>query len=209
MARAVASTSAAGARARRRSPRVCVDVATVALDDALRASTQNSMSALASSPRSLAERAGKVAAVAGRARASVVEPAPAAAAAAELVERAVELGGVTRCVRRSSGRRASASRASARLSPTPARDRDASAGIAAPFRAGIGERDQMAREIAAVDRRDVGRLERPQIARVVPVEEVAVEALQPLHGRQRRLEPLDVSSVPIQPKSRAATVDSR
>ena len=43
--------------------------------------------------------------------------------------------------------------------------------------AGVGEGDQVAGEVAAVDRRDVARLERPQVARVVPVVEVAAEAL--------------------------------
>ena len=44
--------------------------------------------------------------------------------------------------------------------------------------AGIGQRDQVAGQVAAVDRRDIGGLQRTQVRRVVPVEEMAAEALQ-------------------------------
>ena len=64
-------------------------------------------------------------------------------------------------------------------------------GTIPPGFAGIGERDQMSREIAAVDRRYVSRFERPKIARVVPVEEVAAQMLHAIHCRQRRLEAID------------------
>ena len=47
--------------------------------------------------------------------------------------------------------------------------------------AGIGERQQMAREIAAVDGRDVERLEWLQRLRVVPVIEVAAVPLEAMH----------------------------
>jgi hypothetical protein len=56
---------------------------------------------------------------------------------------------------------------------------------------GVGERDQVAREIAAVDGRDVFRLQRAQILGGIPVEEVAAEALQLVQRRERRLQPLD------------------
>ena len=42
-----------------------------------------------------------------------------------------------------------------------------------PFGAGRGDGDQMAGEIAAVDARNIERIERPQRRRVVPVEEMA------------------------------------
>ena len=51
-------------------------------------------------------------------------------------------------------------------------------GIAPPGGTGIGQRDQVAGQVAAVDRRDIGGIERTQIRRVVPIEEVAAEALQ-------------------------------
>ena len=64
-------------------------------------------------------------------------------------------------------------------------------GIAPPRGTGVGERDQVAGQVAAVDRRDIGGIQRTQIRRVIPIEEVATEALQGPHGRQRRLEALD------------------
>ncbi len=83
------------------------------------------------------------------------------------------------CVRRSPWRRvAQALRAaeSERVCRCPRRASGPAAGAALHSAAGVGERDQVAGEIAAVDRRDVVRLERPQVARVVPVVEVAAEA---------------------------------
>ena len=56
--------------------------------------------------------------------------------------------------------------------------------------AGIGKRDQMPGQIAAIDRRDVFRLQRPQVARVVPVEEMPAEALELAHGGEGRLQPV-------------------
>ncbi len=56
--------------------------------------------------------------------------------------------------------------------------------------ADIGECDQVAGEIAAVDRGDILRLQRPEIRRVVPVVEVAAEPLHPAHCPQRRREPV-------------------
>ena len=49
----------------------------------------------------------------------------------------------------------------------------------------------MACQIAAVHRRDIDRLERPEVRGAVPVEEMAFEPLQLAQCRQRRLEPLD------------------
>ena len=46
-------------------------------------------------------------------------------------------------------------------------------------------------QIAAVDGGHVFRIERAQIARVVPIVEMAAEALQTAHRRERRLQPLD------------------
>ena len=60
-----------------------------------------------------------------------------------------------------------------------------------PLPAGIGERDQVAGQVAAVDDGDVGRIERAQIARVVPVVEMAAKPREPAHGRQRRLQPFN------------------
>ena len=50
---------------------------------------------------------------------------------------------------------------------------------------------QVAGQVAAVDRGDVGRQQGLQGLRVVPVEEVALVALQPVHGVQRRPRTLD------------------
>ena len=94
-------------------------------------------------------------------------------------------------MRRSSGNARSASRAERSAVARRRRQPRDPGAAAAPARAGIGERDQMPGEIAAVDRRDVGRLERAQVARVVPVVEMAAEALEPAHRRERRLEALD------------------
>src|SRR5207302_1642485 len=57
--------------------------------------------------------------------------------------------------------------------------------------AGVRERDEMAGEIAAVDGRNVLRLERVAVLRVVPVVEVAAEALEGMQRLQRGLETLD------------------
>ncbi len=56
---------------------------------------------------------------------------------------------------------------------------------AAPFLARIGDCEQVCSQIAAIDRGDILRFERSQIARVIPVVEVAAKSLQSLHGRQR------------------------
>src|SRR5687768_5014260 len=57
--------------------------------------------------------------------------------------------------------------------------------------AGLRERDEMAGEVAAVDRRDVLRVERTAVFRVVPVVEVAAEALEGVHGRDGGFQALD------------------
>ena len=49
----------------------------------------------------------------------------------------------------------------------------------------------MPRQIAAVDGRNVSRLERSKIARVVPVVEMPAHALHATHRRKRRLQPLN------------------
>ena len=76
--------------------------------------------------------------------------------------------------------------------------------------AGIRQRQQVAGEVAAVDRRHVGRLERLQVARVVPVVQVAAVTVRgwPMVASVASSRST-ISSVPIQPKSRAVTVASR
>jgi hypothetical protein len=68
--------------------------------------------------------------------------------------------------------------------------RGAGHGAVAGLPAGARDDEQMAGEIAAVDRRDVARIERAQIGGGVPVVEMAAVALQPLHRGEGRLEPL-------------------
>src|SRR5438093_7616556 len=67
----------------------------------------------------------------------------------------------------------------------------------------------MAGEIAAVDRRYVLRLESIAVPRVVPIVEVAAETLEAFIVSSVASRRSTVSSVPTQPKSRAATVDNR
>ena len=64
----------------------------------------------------------------------------------------------------------------------------------------------MAGEVAAVDRRDVGRLEHPQLGEVVPVEEVAAEAAHPLERAERRSSRAVMLSIVMNPRSYALTV---
>ena len=102
-----------------------------------------------------------------------------AAPIASVGERIVELTPASPSA--SGGRRAArpaSSRARSSASAMPARRGAASRAAIAPLPAGVGERDQMAGQIAAVDRGDIARLERPQIARVVPVVEMAAEPLR-------------------------------
>ena len=56
--------------------------------------------------------------------------------------------------------------------------------------AGIGQGEQVAGEIATVDRRHVRRVEMAQVACVVPVVQVPAEPLQARDGHERRLQPL-------------------
>ena len=56
---------------------------------------------------------------------------------------------------------------------------------------GIGKGQQMARQVAAVDRRHVGRLEGLQRAGVVPVVEVPMEPREAPDRGERRFQPLD------------------
>ena len=55
----------------------------------------------------------------------------------------------------------------------------------------FGHRHEGARQIAAIHRRDVARIERSEASRVVPVEEMSFEPLQSLHRGEASLEPLD------------------
>src|SRR5207247_4346569 len=56
---------------------------------------------------------------------------------------------------------------------------------------GVADRDEMTGEVSAVHRRHVLRLERVAVFRVVPVVEVAAEALKDAHRLARGLESLD------------------
>ena len=58
-----------------------------------------------------------------------------------------------------------------------------------PLLARTRKGNQMPRQIAAVDRRYVGRIKRAQILSVIPVVEMPTKPRKPAHGRQRRLEP--------------------
>jgi hypothetical protein len=55
-----------------------------------------------------------------------------------------------------------------------------------PLFAGIGDRDEMARQIAAVDGGHIFGFERLEIASVVPIVEVAAKARHANHCRERR-----------------------
>jgi hypothetical protein len=57
--------------------------------------------------------------------------------------------------------------------------------------AGLLERDQMPREVAAVDSRDVRRLEHTQFVQIVPVEEVPVKAAHSLQRSEHLLDAVD------------------
>ena len=93
---------------------------------------------------------------------------------------------------------------------SPALERGSVAASAArPSRSADGERQQRAGEVAAVDGGDVGRRQRRQRARVVPVQQVTLEALQPLDGRERRVDSLDQLVGVDEPRSCAASVASR
>ena len=62
--------------------------------------------------------------------------------------------------------------------------------LSCPFPARIGESDEVPGQIAAINRRYISGIERPQIPRIVPVVEMAAEAREPVHGGQGRLQPL-------------------
>ena len=64
----------------------------------------------------------------------------------------------------------------------------------------VRQGEEVAGEVAAVDRRDVRGLEPEQVARVVPVVEVPAEALEARDGRQRLLEPVDHLERPDPPE---------
>ncbi len=58
------------------------------------------------------------------------------------------------------------------------------------FATGIGECDQMSREIAAIHRRDVFRIESTQVTCFVPIVEMTTKTLHSVHCRERRLDAL-------------------
>src|ERR1700679_527974 len=58
-----------------------------------------------------------------------------------------------------------------------------------PAAAHIRKSNQVGREIAAVDGGYVARVQRPQIARVIPIVKMTAKLLEPGHGRERRLHP--------------------
>ena len=60
-----------------------------------------------------------------------------------------------------------------------------------PFPARIGQREEVAGQVAAVHRRDVLRVQRPQVPRVVPVVEVAAKPRQVAHRLERGFQPRD------------------
>jgi hypothetical protein len=57
--------------------------------------------------------------------------------------------------------------------------------------AGVRDRNEVGGEVAAVHRRDVARLERPQVLGRIPVVEVTATAFEPLHRAERRFQALD------------------
>ena len=61
-------------------------------------------------------------------------------------------------------------------------------GVSTSIDQALRERDQRGGEVAAVDRRDVARVERRQRRRVVPVEEVTFMPLEAFERRQRAIE---------------------
>ena len=63
-------------------------------------------------------------------------------------------------------------------------------GSVAELPAGVAEGDQVSGQIPAIHGRHVLRLQGPKVTCVVPIVDVAVEALEPAHRRQGRLQPL-------------------
>ena len=60
-----------------------------------------------------------------------------------------------------------------------------------PLLAGVGDRDEMTSQIAAVDGGNISGLERLEIAGVIPIVEVAAKARHASHCRKRRFQPFD------------------
>ena len=73
---------------------------------------------------------------------------------------------------------------------TPAAELPGVAGTLQPLPGRIGHGDEVCGEVAAVHGRNVARLQRTQIAGVVPVVEVAANTLEALHGFERCFQPL-------------------
>ena len=147
-------SSAAGARAPRSPSAVCAMSRRRLSIDRCVASTQNSMSALAASPRSLASARARSAAVAA-CRASSSEPAR--QGRGQIVEGAARVPRARRgaCACRRATRAAPRGRAPG-CRRRQRRCRDASAGVPRHAAQALASGDQMAGQIAAVDRRDVG-----------------------------------------------------
>src|SRR5579864_6832756 len=57
--------------------------------------------------------------------------------------------------------------------------------------AGICKSDQMSSQITAIDRGDVSRIQRTKIPGIIPIVEMAAEALQATHRRERCFQPLN------------------
>ena len=147
------------------------------------AAIQNSMSAPASSPRSAAKAvaiSATVSACAASSASSAAMFSPVAsvgrATGRELGKRSRRAGArVTVWVRRPS------CNSVRRLTRQLERIRDPSEALRrrrcqnGPLPAGVGQRDQVAGEVAAVDSGDIARIQRTQIPRVVPVVEMPAE----------------------------------
>ena len=63
--------------------------------------------------------------------------------------------------------------------------------IAAPFPTCTGECDEMPRQVPAIDRRDILRIERSKILRVVPVKKVPADAGKLIHCGKGRFKPFN------------------
>ena len=195
-----------------------IEVAAMARDGRRTASAQVSSSAAAPSPRSAVSVRGhvreRVRARAASSREAAAQPSGVAGGAERSArprsERLVEL--LARDASASAGRRRSRGRRS-RTSRARRRCRRASGGPRwqrrSSLAAGLGEREQVAGEVAAVDRRHVPRLERMQRR---ACRTSCRGARGSARGRRASASVASrrstISSVPIQPKSWAATVDS-
>ena len=99
--------------------------------------------------------------------------------------------GVTVCVLRPARRRAASSAAQSERVGDAGAPRRRVDRRSPPFSAGVGERDEMSGEVAAVDGGHIFGIERAEIARVVPIVEMAAKARHASHRRERRFQPVD------------------